>query len=315
VFADWLVTNYLDSTVSGEDGPYQYVGLDLAAPALAATYNNYPVSVAGRVAQYGADYIVLRADDDLRVDFTGAITTPMLDVNPTSGGAFWWSGRSDESLTRLERDFDLSEVGRASLIYRVWYEIETGYDYAYVEISTDGGEEWQMLRTPSGTDESPHGNNPGWGYTGRSGDGPGWIEERLDLAPFAGGPVRLRFSYVTDEYITGEGFLLDDIAIPELGYLDHVESGDGGWRANGFARSDGDVDQRYLAILISPEDPPVAERLPITVDQTGSWLIPLKAKDWSQAVLVLTGMAPVTTETAAYQLSIGTTGDKGSAAP
>jgi hypothetical protein len=315
VFADWLVANYVDSTVSAEVGPYQYTGLDLPPPAPAATYSDSPVSVAARVAQYGADYIVLRADDDLRVDFTGAITAPVLDVTAYSGRYFWWSNRADQSLMTLERDFDLSAVDEASLVYRTSYDIETGYDYAFIEISADGGEQWRMLPAPSGTDENPHGNNPGWGYTGRSGDGPGWIEERVDLTPFVGGTVRLRFSYLTDESITGHGFLLDDIGIPEMGYLDRVELGDGGWRATGFVRSDGNVDQRYLAILIGPEDPPAVERLPITVDQTGSWLIPLKAMGWPRAVLVLSGLAPVTTAPAPYQLSIGITGDKGSSAP
>ncbi|NIQ55871.1 MAG: hypothetical protein GWN71_21630, partial [Gammaproteobacteria bacterium] len=108
----------------------------------------------------------------LTVRFTGATATPLLDVLPPSGRHFWWSNRADESLTTLTRAFDLSGVEQATLTYWAWYDIEPGYDYATVEVSTDGGERWQTLSTTAGTDADPHGNNPGWGYTGRSGDPP-----------------------------------------------------------------------------------------------------------------------------------------------
>ena len=34
-------------------------------------------------------------------------------------------------------------------------------NFETVEVSTDG-ESWQQLRTPSGSDANPRGNNPGW---------------------------------------------------------------------------------------------------------------------------------------------------------
>ena len=332
LFAEWLVANYLDmdgqpgkdapSTSSGQAPRYGYATLDLERPAPAAIYEDYPVTVAPVVQQFGADYILLRGDDDLYVQFTGATATPLLDLSPHSGRTFWWSNRADESLSTLTRAFDLSDVEQATLTYWTWYDIEAGYDYATVEISTDGGERWQAVSTPSGTYDDPHGNNPGWGYTGASGGppggtagdqpqhvGPGWIQETVDLSPYAGGEVWVRFAYLTDEAVTGAGLVLDDVAIPEIGYADDVEAGEGGWEPAGFVRSDNFIPQRYLALLIGlgggPEDEEVTvERLPVEKDQTATWTVPLGSEDWHEAYLVLSGLAPLTAHPAFYQLVI-----------
>jgi len=300
LFAEWLVANYLDG-----EPEYGYATLDLNRPAPAAIYQNHPVTVDTSVQQFGADYIVLRGEDDLRVRFTGATVTPLLDVLPHSGRAFWWSNRADESLTTLTQAFDLSGVEHATLTYWTWYDIEPGYDYATVEISTDGGGQWHALFTPSGTGDDPHGSSPGWGYTGQSGDPLGWMREEVDLSPYAGGEVLVRFAYLTDEAVTGAGFVLDDIAIPEIDYGDDVEVGDGGWEAAGFVRSDNFVPQHYLALLIGfGEDRITVERLPVEEDQTAEWTVPLESEGWHEAVLVLSGLAPLTGQPALYQLMI-----------
>jgi hypothetical protein len=216
----------------------------------------------------------------------------------------WWSNSADESLTTLTRAFDLSGAEQATLTYWTWHDIEPGYDYATVEVSADGGEQWQMLSTPSGTGANPYGNNPGWGYTGRSGDPPAWVQEQVDLSPYVGGEVRVRFAYLTDEAITGAGFVLDDIAIPEIGYADDVETGEDGWEAAGFVRTDDLVPQRYLALLIGLGDEVTVERLPLEKDQTAQWTVPLGSENWHEAILVLSGLAPRTGQPALYQLRI-----------
>lgn len=292
LFAEWLAANYLH----------------LEQPALAAIYENYSITVETSVQQFGADYILLRGDGDLDVHFVGATDTPLLDLAPHSESAFWWSNRADESLTTLTRAFDLSNVEQATLTYWTWYDIEPGYDYATVKVSTDpstgsghrGGEQWHILSTPSGSGANPHGNNPGWGYTGHS---EGWVREEVDLTPYAGGEVLVRFAYLTDEAVTGAGFVLDDVTIPEIGYADETEN-DGGWQAAGFVRSDNSVPQRYLALLIGMGDEITVERLQVGEDQTANWTVPLGSENLHEAVLVLSGLAPLTTQPALYQLTI-----------
>ena len=50
----------------------------------------------------------------------------------------------------------------------------------------------------------------------------------VDLTPYAGSEVLVRFEYVTDDAVNGRGLCLDDFAIDEIGWADDAES-DGGW--------------------------------------------------------------------------------------
>lgn len=302
LFADWLTAVYLDGETS--DSLYGYATLDLERPVLAANYRTYPVTLEGSVRQFGADYIRLRGDADLQVHFTGTITVPLLPARPRSGQHVWWSNRADQSLTTLTRALDLTGLSSATLTYWAWYDLEPGYDYVVVQASTDGGTTWQTLTTPSGTDDDPHGNNPGWGYTGRSGDPPRWIRETVDLSPYAGRQVLVRFACLTDEAITGPGFMLDDIAVPEIGYADDVEHGEGEWEAAGFVRTSYSIPQRYLVLLIGLDGKVTIKRLPLEENQTGEWTVPLASRGWHEAVLILSGLAPLTAEPARYQLVI-----------
>jgi hypothetical protein len=95
-----------------------------------------------------------------------------------------------------------------------WYNIEEDWDYAYVEISTDGGGIFFSIPGNITTDYDPHGNNLGNGITGYSG---GWVEGKFNLASYAGAEIYLRLRYVTDGYVTEEGFYADDI-YPVEGY-------------------------------------------------------------------------------------------------
>ena len=57
-------------------------------------------------------------------------------------------------------------------------------------------------------------------------------EKSVDLTPFAGGPVLVRFEYVTDDAVYLDGILVDDLSIPELN-LD-LSSANDDWHADGF---------------------------------------------------------------------------------
>jgi immune inhibitor A len=301
LFADWLAANILDSATEGGSSPYANIGIDLDRPAPANVYDDYPIQVAASAQQFGADYIVLRGDTDLRVQFTGQRETPLLSTVPHSGQYAWWSNRADESLSTLTRAFDLSRVKQATLTYWTWYDLEPHYDYAWVEVSNDGGRQWHTLSTPSGTDVDPYGNSPAWSYTGTSG---GWIREEVDLSDYAGEDVLVRFSYLTDEAITGEGLLLDDISLPELDHEDRVGASTEGWTAQGFLITDGRVPQRYLALLIGGEKEKTVERLPLGEGQLAEWTVPMGSGEARELVLVVAAMAPLTAQSAPYQLSI-----------
>jgi hypothetical protein len=304
LFVDWLAANYLDAVPEADQTPYVYPGLDLAHPAPAVIYDTYPVSVESSVHQFGADAILLRGEEDLRVQFAGWTESPLLASTPHPGHPVWWSNRADQSLTTLARRFDLREVKQATLTYRVWYDIEPHFDYATVEISVDGADQWQVLSAPAGTAADPNGNNPGWGYTGTSND---WIREEIDISDYAGKEILVRFSYLTDAAVTGEGLLIDDVSVPELDQgQDEQPMGvdTDEWNARGFVLTDGLVPQGYLALLIIQGEDVKVERLPLAEDRSGLWTVPLSSADAHEAVLIISALAPFTRQPATYHLEI-----------
>ena len=101
----------------------------------------------------------------------------------------------------LTRAFDLTGLSQATLEVWLWYDIEEDWDYAYIEVSTDAGQTWDILRGQYTTDSNPNGNSFGHAYSGKSGsadEAPDWVEEEIDLAPYVGQEILLRFEYITD---------------------------------------------------------------------------------------------------------------------
>jgi hypothetical protein len=184
LFADWVVANLLDDP-SIADGRYGYEDIDPPSVDVETTYYRtaYPVSERATVCQHGTDYIEVRGRQPLDFSFTGSTQVGLVGTSAHSGRYFWWSNRGDDSDMSLTRPFDLSGIGQATLSYWTWYDIESDWDYAYVEVSPDGGRTWEILETPSGVGTNPNGNSFGWGYTGSSGDGenPQWIQQEVDL--------------------------------------------------------------------------------------------------------------------------------------
>ncbi len=306
VFADWVIANMLDDPRIG-DGRYGYHSIRVPTPVTLESYQNYPVGpVQQTVHQYATNYISLKGQGDLMVHFTGSTTVKLMDNNPHDGRYEWWSNRGDSSDMTLTREFDLSGVQTATLDFWAWYNTEKDWDYAYVEASTNGGESWDILKTPACTDTNPNGNSYGCAWTGSSGGTtPTWIEQQADLTPYAGRKVLVRFEYITDAAVNLSGFAVDDVRIPQIGFQDDVEQGDNGWQAAGFVRTNNTVPQRFLVQLIEKGRETQVRQLPLDANQSGTWDVQLGG-DVSEAILAISGLAPVTTEVASYEYSITT---------
>jgi immune inhibitor A len=304
LFADWLVANYLDGIGRGE-GVYQYHSLEML-PIQPVWIRRLPASATASVNQYGADFWQFSSQEPVTVVFTGTRQVGLVDVTPYSGHYFWMSYPADESAMSLTHAFDLTALDVATLTFWTWYEIELGWDYAYVAASTDNGKTWELMETASTTYENPQGNNLGPGFTGISGGGdrPMWVQEKADLSPYSGQTILIRFYYVTDDAIHKQGIFIDDIAIPELGYLDDVESGEAGWRADGFVRVGEIVPQTHIVqiILLGAEQVRV-ERLLLDDKQQGRWSFPM-GREFNEAVLIVAGSAPVTRYPSVYAYEI-----------
>ena len=302
-FQDWTIANFLgDDSVS--DGRYAYANYpDAPTAEPTETISACPVSGATRtVNQYGADYIRITCPGTYTLHFSGATSTRLVPADPSSGSYAFWSNKGDESSMTLTRVFDLSRVsGSVEFHYRTWYDIETDWDYLYLEASTDG-EHWQILTTPSGTSTNPTGNSYGFGYTGQS---YGWMLETVDISQFAGRKISLRFEYVTDTAVYAEGFLLDDVSIPAIGYSTDFETDDGGWTAIGFARVQNALPQTFrLALITHSASGTTVQIIPVARDQTADIPLTIGQNGVSDAVLVISGTTRFTRELAAYQFEI-----------
>jgi len=308
IFADWVVANYLDSRTL-EGGRYGYQRDNPEQVRLERRFRRFPVEEETTVSQYAADYYELAGRGDVVIDFCGATETRLVATEAHSGRSAWWSHRADDSDTRLTRSFDLRAVSRATLEYWLWYDIEDGYDYGYVQVSADGGESWHVLQGGHTWDYDPVGNAFGVGYTGKSGDPDAatWVLEQVDLTRYVGQEVLVRFEYVTDDAVTYPGLLLDDIAIPELGYFDDAEGGEAGWSAEGWVLTDNHLTQRWVVQLIEkgPVDT-IVRRLEVGDDGCGYAVVEDLGRVGRTAVLIVSALAPVTTEKAPYRFEIQT---------
>lgn len=299
-FMDWATTNYLlDGSVG--DGRYTYKAYT-SPPQTQAVENIFdcPKTVSGNVHQYGVDYIKINCSGKYQLHFAGEASVKLLPVDPFAGKYAFWSNKGDESDMTLTREFDFSGVSTPiTLQYQMWYEIEKDYDYVFVEASTDGGKTWKIIQTPSCTSENPSGNSYGCGYNAASN---GWVNEQVDLSQFAGQKVQIRYEYVTDAAVNGEGFMLDDISIPEINYSTGFETDDGGWQTAGFARIENLLPQTYRLKLILKGGETTVQDITLNPDQTAD--VELDLGDSQEAILVVSGTTRFTRIINNYTITI-----------
>ena len=160
---------------------------------------------------------------------------------PHSGAYEWFGGKANRLNAQLSRTVDLTGKTSASLSFWTWYDIEEGWDFGFVQVSTDGGTTWTSLPLAgttmdyvSGAQASIIDNLPG--FTGQSGK---WIQETADLSAYAGQSIQLMFRYMTDSSTANAGFYVDDISVVADGmtiFTDTAETLDSAWTATTWTR-------------------------------------------------------------------------------
>jgi hypothetical protein len=304
LFADWVIANY-----SGAAQGYPSTN---ESAALSETLDGAKSGDA-TVHQFAADYIEVGLPGGSGTfTFDGAETVPLLANQPHSGSGQWWSVRGDDIDTTLTREVDLSSVDSATLRFWTWFDIERWYDYGYVEVSTDGGDTWQVLPGRQTTEDDPVRQAYGPGYTGRSGGGdtPEWVQESIDLSAFAGQKVLLRFEYVTDGGLNTPGWAIDDVSIREIGLFDNAEN-DGNWTASGFQRITGPIAQSFVVQVIEVGDQATPtggqeQARQIALDAANDATIELRGPDQgvAKSIIVIAAMSEATSEEAQYSYSL-----------
>lgn len=178
------------------------------------------------------------------------LPTDLLIEQVPSGANAWFSGAGNDfgcppdGSHKLDVFLpDLAQHAGASnvtLTFNSLYEIEWDWDYAFVLVSSDGGQTWSTLPSANGTtiNNSYNPNNVGCfaqldnGITGvyagggntlanpnrleatyPASPGHGFIEDQFDLTAYAGQSIMLRFAYFTDAAAVQRGWFIDDIRI------------------------------------------------------------------------------------------------------
>ncbi len=155
-------------------------------------------------------YITDSVYDDSNWDRLGfIITTSRYNSPPKS----FYSGAANSIDRKIQFKNPLFVRPGDSLKFKAYFEIELDWDYAYVEVTTDGMNYYTLPGNIT-TDFDPNGNNMGNGITGSSS---GWVDAAFDLSNYEGKNIFVRFRYITDSYVTEEGFYFDDI-YPLEGY-------------------------------------------------------------------------------------------------
>ncbi len=301
LWLDWLVAPAIQN--------FPVVPPEYPAPANSVTVLGDFVTNSGYVAdttvnQFAADYYEFAPGQAFTIDFKGDSLVSLIDTQPISGERMWLSRRTNNSMARLTRTLDLRQVDFATLQYDVYRDIELGYDFAYVAVSADGGQTWEQLVSEN-MDGLNFEDNPGNNalterfYTGR---GDAWVPAFSDLTPWAGQEILLRFEFITDPILNFDGIAIDNLAVPEIGYLDPAED-DTGWTAEGFVLATGFIPQTWHLQLVYPTSDGVRVE-DIEVDSTGSATFEVEATTTADGpILVVAASAPVTLNPASYRLS------------
>jgi hypothetical protein len=243
LFADWVIANAIQD-VSFSDGRYGYQTVAPPTyPAVRGVYDDYPAVIDHTLNQYATDYIIydgLGNSTTLDVAIDMPQSVGLIPTTAPSGIRLWYANRADASETTLTRAFDLTALNTATLDYKLWYEIEEEWDYAYIMVSVDDGATWEILPAPHTVTADSFGNSYGPGYTG---DSDGWIAETVSLDAYTGNQILVRFEMITDDAVTLPGFAIDDVKLSQLDYYSDFETDDGGWESRGWLLMDNRLPQ------------------------------------------------------------------------
>ncbi len=131
--------------------------------------------------------------------------SPSTCMTDSPGGNY---GSNDFETMTLATAIDLSSAESAELSFWHRYDTESGYDYCYVEVSTNNGSTWTDVATYDGSQST-------------------WTEETIDLTSYVGASqFKIRFLLDSDGFIERDGWYVDDVLIaiegPETGVDDLV---------------------------------------------------------------------------------------------
>ncbi len=159
-----------------------------------------PNSVSGHIAKAGpAEDVVYTENFDSGMGaWSGdwALTnesyhSPDSSLTDSPGGDY---GAYDTLTVELTTAVDLSSYLDARLEFWTKYDLENGFDYVYMYISSDGGSTWNLLHTFNG-------------------EGVDWYAFETSLGGYAGQSVNFKFTLISDGAYQVDGMYIDDFTV------------------------------------------------------------------------------------------------------
>lgn len=319
IFQDWTIANYLDDTTFA-GGIYGYNTLDIPSydtgwwsieDALLyywgiPPYESYPVVgpdeigyLYGWFQPYTAHYIrfapPVTGEPVIKVHVNGE---EIMGLPAYEGTYEYYSNFGNWLWNRMYQTFDIPATG-AKLKFMTNYEIEEDWDYGYVEVHDLTTDTWTTLpgintvnyvaikqdspKVPPGFEPMDYEAAGKW--NGLTGFSSGWYQEVMDLTPFAGHKIDLYFTYWTDAAYNEKGWFIDNIEIPEIGFLDNVEAGTDGWTIlAGWQRTTGLQKTQFKVNIIQ-------QITNLDGEYTAVWSMPLLKKTqegWTPVLMLQT---------------------------
>ena len=314
VFAKWVMANALNDEPQTSNSPYAYKNVENEHATPQHVVTALPFHDQGAAPQYAAQYYNAKlpsgTDQTLHIAFAGQPTVPLLSVaNPGGSGRLWWSNRGENMDSTLTHTFNLTALSgqAATLNFALWYDLEAGYDYGYVEVSTDGGTTWAALPITGSHTDDPNGLNMGNGLTGASSsDGTSWVNASVDLSSYTGKTVQVRFENLTDDSVDQQGMAIANVTLPQLHFTDDATTATS-WTVKGWLNTDNSLPETYLvqaALFDSGGTFTKVVNIPVGAEGIGSLDIPHFGKTVSRVFIAVSPIAPATTQDASYTLDL-----------
>jgi hypothetical protein len=248
VFNYWRLANLIQSDSPGR-GMYDYTSIDLGdigdlATLDWSTFDNPMTSAAdyfgttisdngddtgvSLLGAYGTDYINVIGGSawadylnsfDLKLQFNGDKTVirgwQQVSIDDKM---YWYSGTGDMVDTSMVTTVDLTGLETADLSFLTYWDLEPLYDYGFVQISTDGGNEWTSLSNEFTTSDAAADALPQIvaNLPGLNGMADGFQTIHFDLSQWAGSVVMLKFRMMTDPYTHYEGWYVTDLSLNDV---------------------------------------------------------------------------------------------------
>jgi choice-of-anchor B domain-containing protein len=157
--------------------------------------------------------------DEIRLPLSPAhVAWEIVDTQAHSGERSYYSGyNNSECLSIGTGPLTLSNGTAPMLEFWTRYGIEAGWDGGVVQASTDGGSTWMTLTPLGGYPSTLTSSENACGFPAGSGAFTGtnlaWTQKQIDLAPYAGQSIQLRFRFGTDSGVVAQGWWIDDIRV------------------------------------------------------------------------------------------------------